>query len=37
VSAPCLIATASFGMRSAYQRGTSAIGISILASRHPAF
>jgi hypothetical protein len=31
VSAPWLTATVSAGLRSAYQRGTSAIGISILA------
>src|SRR3981189_520988 len=37
VSAPWLTATVSLGLRSAYQRGTSAIGISMRASRHQAF
>src|ERR1700736_2879703 len=37
VSAPWRIAIASFGLRSAYQRGTSAIGISMPSSRRQAF
>src|SRR5439155_3145753 len=36
VSAPWLTAIAFLGLRSAYQRGTSAMGISMQASRHSA-